>query len=209
VQHRVHNAGKGCHLIQETIYVKERNSTQAKMGGLIVSVVQIHYQGARLVVGRPGLPNVESTFSTGGALLYETPDGLFEIRLMSTAAGDQVMVLLSQVSPRPGITGGFVDQDSNNAPFTPPELVRIAASLEQIRLAMSERPDVRPEQLDFIARKLDDMRAASERLGRKDWMNLALGTMTSVIITGAFTPNAGRAFSKPRKLLCPGSLAGA
>jgi hypothetical protein len=110
-----------------------------------------------------------------------------------SATGLDVTVLLSQVSPRPGIAGGFVDQDSDNAPFTPPELLKIAASVQQIRQAMSERSDVSVEQLDFIARKLDGMQEASERLGRKDWMNLALGTLTSIIVSAALTPNVAKA----------------
>jgi hypothetical protein len=180
-------------LVQETIIVKENNSTQAELGGIIVSAVATYSGHARLVVGRPGLPNVESDLTVGGAVLFETPDGLFEARVMSSNL-IEVTVLLSHLSPRPGIAGGFVDQNSDNAPFTQPELDKIAASVQQIRRAMSERSDVSPEQMDFIARKLDDMRDASERLGRKDWMSLAVGTLTSIIVTAAFTPNVAKAF---------------
>jgi hypothetical protein len=75
----------------------------------------------------------------------------------------------------------------------PDELSRIAADLEQVRLAISGRSDVTPEQLEYISRKLDEMRSASERLGRKDWMNLAVGTLTSVIVTTALDPTVARA----------------
>jgi hypothetical protein len=185
---------KGRHMVQETIVVSERNSALAKMGGIIITAVETYSDRAKLVVGRPGLPNVESTLSVGSAVLFETPDGLFEVRVMSTSQVIRVTVLLTQVSPRPGIAGGFVDQNSDNDPFSPPELARIAASVQQIKQAMSERSDVSTSQIDFIARKLDDMRGASERMGRKDWMNLALGTMTSVIVTAAFTPDVAKAF---------------
>jgi hypothetical protein len=181
-------------MVQETIVINERSSAQAKMGGIIVSVVETYSDSAKLVVGRPGFPNIESTLGTGGAVLFETPEGLFEVRVMSTALVNKITVLLSQVSPRPGIAGGFVDQDTDNTPFTPPELAKIKDSVEQIKRIMSERSDVSASQLDFIARKLDDMREASERMGRKDWMNLAVGTMTSVIVTAAITPDVAKAF---------------
>src|SRR5258708_117389 len=121
---------EGHRMVQETIVVKEHSSTQSKMGGIIVSAPSTLSGQARLVVGHPGLPNVTSELATGGAVLFETPEGLFEVRVMSNTSND-VTVLLTQLSPRPGIAGGFVDQDSDNAPFTPLELVKIAASLRQ------------------------------------------------------------------------------
>jgi hypothetical protein len=186
-QRYIANGIKGHNLVQETIVVKPYNSTQAKTGGIIVSATETSIDRATLVVGRPGFPNIERTLSTGGVVLFETSDGLFEVRVMSTWGG-QVTILLSQISPRPGIMGGFVDQESDNAPFSPPELVKIATSLAQIRQAISGRPDVLPEQLDFISRKLDYLREASERLGRKDWIGLAIGTIGSAILTIALTP---------------------
>lgn len=151
---------------QERFSVRERNSTQAELGGIIVSVVQTLGDRATIVVGHPGLPNIERMLHVGGALLFETSDGLFEVRVMSIS-GSEVAMLLTYVSPQPGIAGGFVDQDQSNSPFTPSELVEIAKSLQHIRLIMSERSDVAPEKLDFISRKLDEMQAASERFGKR------------------------------------------
>lgn len=58
---------------------------------------------------------------------------------------------------------------------------------------MAQRADVTPPQLEFISRKLDEMRAAAGRLGRKDWMNLAVGTITSVLVTAAVASPAAKA----------------
>jgi hypothetical protein len=173
-------------VIQETLVVRENNSAQSELGGIIVSAVETNNGRAKLVVGRPGSPNLESTLSTGGAALFETPEGLFEVRVMSTTAV-QVTVLLTQVSPRPGFAGGFVEQDSDNAPFTSAELVRIATSFQQIQRILSERSDVSPEQLDFVSRKLDDVQRVAEKLGRKDWINLVLGTLSSIVVSAAFS----------------------
>lgn len=177
---------------QERFSVRERNSTQAELGGIIVSVVQTLGDRATIVVGHPGLPNIERMLHVGGALLFETSDGLFEVRVMSIS-GSEVAMLLTYVSPQPGIAGGFVDQDQSNSPFTPSELVEIAKSLQHIRLIMSERSDVAPEKLDFISRKLDEMQAASERFGRKDWKNLFIGTFTNTIFAAALDSTVAKA----------------
>jgi hypothetical protein len=178
---------------QERIVVKERDSTESDLGSLIVSGLETYSDRVSFVVGRPGLPNIQSTLRVGGAVFFETPDeGIFEVRVLSTKP-DSATLLISHVSPRPGIAGGLVNQDPDNSPFMPDELSRIAADLEQVRLAISGRSDVTPEQLEYISRKLDEMRSASERLGRKDWMNLAVGTLTSVIVTTALDPTVARA----------------
>lgn len=181
---------------QEKRIIPERHSLATKLGDLIVSVVAISISNkVALVIGRPGLPNLEVTLSLGGAALFETPDGLFEVRLMKVSVKG-ADILISQIAPRPGIFGGLVDQEPDNSHFTPEELGKIGTSLEQIRFAMSQRRDVTPEQLSYISRKLDEMKAASERLGRKDWMNWVLGVLTSVVVVAAFQPDVARALFK-------------
>lgn len=165
---------------------------QAELGGIIVSAVQTFSDNATLVVGCPGLPNISETLSVGGAVLFETPEGLFEVRVMKTSSAE-VTVLLSHVAPRPGIGGGFIDQKQDNAPFTSEDLAKIKLSIEHIRRAIAERSDIAPEQLTFIGRKLDEMQAASERMGRKDWINLALGTLTSTVVSVALAPSEAKA----------------
>jgi len=180
-------------MAQDRVVVKEHNSVHAKLGGLIISALRTTSDGVDVVVGRPGLPNIERGLRTGGAVLFETPDdGLFEVRLLTSSA-NQAEFLITHISPRQGIAGGLVDQDPSNSPFTPSELAKIADSLQRIRLSLSRRSDVTPEQMDLISRKLDEMRAASERLGRKDWMNLAVGTLTSIVVTAALDREVAKA----------------
>jgi hypothetical protein len=175
--------------VREVLAIQVRESKQADLGGIIVSARQTSSERADLVIGCPGLPNLQDTLSVGGAVLFETPDGLFEIRVLKTLS-QEVEVLISHVSPRPGVTAGFVDQDQENVPFTREEAAQIATSLDRIKRAMSERADVTAEQFAFLTRKLADIHAASERLGRKDWINYALGTLTSVVVSAAFEPSA-------------------
>lgn len=177
---------------QEELEVEGRSSAQANLGSLVLSARNTKSDFVELVVGRPGLPNVQKELEVGDSVLFETPDtGVLEVRVLRTTAA-RATVLVSQVSPRQGILGGLVDDDPDNSPFTSQEIERVKESLEQIKLEMSQRHDLLPEQLDLISRKLDDMQAASERLGRKDWMHLAIGTLTSIVTTMALDQDLAR-----------------
>src|SRR5712692_1993410 len=130
-------------MAQDRALVNEHNSVHVKLGGLIISALRTSSEGVDVVVGRPGLPNIEKSLTTGGAVLFETPDaGLFEVRLLAGYA-TQAEFLISQISPRQGIAGGLVDQDASNSPFTPSELARIADSLHHIGLGLSARSEVK------------------------------------------------------------------
>lgn len=173
-------------MAQESLIVTERSSTLGQLGGLVLSARSTNSIMVELVVGRPGMPNVEQELRVGDAILFETPDtGVLEVRVLATMPS-QAKLLVSQVSPRPGITGGFVDEDTNNSPFMPSELAQVRDSLESIKFAMGQRPDVAPEQLALISRKLDEIQAASERLGRKDWINSVIGILTNLTVAAAF-----------------------
>jgi len=177
---------------QEQLIVHDRDSSQAELGRLVISARETSVSVVELVVGRPGLPNTEKRLRVGEAVLFETPDdGVLEVRVIQTT-GNWAKILITQVSPRPGIAGGLVSDDPNNSPFTPDELVQVRGSIQRIKLVMSSRPELPPEQFDFISRKLDEMQEASERLGRKDWMNLAIGTLTSTIVTAALSTDTAR-----------------
>ena len=179
-------------MLQERVSISERNSIHSDQTGLIISAVHTFIDAAELVVGRPGLRNLEVTLSLGGAALFETPEGVFEVRVLSTFS-TRVEVLVTKISPRPGITAGYVDQDPENTPFLPEELDRIATSIKQIRTAMLTRSDIKSDQMQYLTERLEEMRHASERLGRKDWINYAVGTLTSIVITAAFDPTAAKA----------------
>jgi hypothetical protein len=176
----------------ERLTISERNSVQSDQTGLIISAVHTFGSHAEIVVGRPGLPNLDADLTVGGAVLFETPNGVFEVRVMTTSAS-QVTVLVTHISPRPGIAAGYIDQNPENTPFVREELDQIAASIKEIKMAMSARSDITPEQMRYLAEKLDEMQEASERLGRKDWIGYAIGTFTSIVVTAAFDPSAAKA----------------
>ena len=178
---------------RETIEVRERNSAEAGIGGLVVSAPAANVGRVSLVVGRPGLPNIKADLEVGDAVLFETPDeGLFEVRALSTSAGS-ARLLVTQVSHRRGIMGGLVGQDPSNEPFRKEESARIRESLDQVYDLLVARFDIADEKLDYVARKLDEIGEASERLGRKDWLNLAIGTLTSTVVNAALGTEVAKA----------------
>jgi hypothetical protein len=131
---------------------------------------------------------------TGDAVLLETPsDGLLEVRLIEHSyQGDSIDLLISQVSPRSGLLAGAAEIDPENTSFGEEELRRIAVSIESIKKHTAAMPDLNPEQVQLLARKLDEIQAASTRMGRKDWINYVAGSVTSVCISAAFAPDLTR-----------------
>jgi hypothetical protein len=179
-----------------TVEVAEHGSQRAELGNLILSARTTYPSRCEIVVGSPGLPNVVQTVQAGDAVLFEsTSDGILEVRVLSLGY-QRVQFLITQISPRGGIRGGVVDDDPRNLPFTPSELNKIGESLARIKADLGGLPHAPPEQLDLISRKLDEIRSASERLGRKDWVNYVAGTLTSLCISAAFAPDTTRALFK-------------
>ena len=179
-------------MLQERLTISDRTSLQSDQTGLIISAVNTSSLNAEIVVGRPGLHNLEATLALGGVALFETPEGIFDVRVLATSAY-RVELLVTKISPRPGIAAGYVDQDPENIPFLPEERDRISASINEIRNSMLGRGDIKSEQMDYLSERLEEMRQASERLGRKDWINYAIGTLTSIVITAAFDRSAATA----------------
>ncbi|MEK6641110.1 MAG: hypothetical protein AABZ17_10635 [Nitrospirota bacterium] len=176
---------------QEKIEITSGNSHVCELGGIIVTVLGIDRNDARVVVGRPGMPNSEVSLRIGGATLFETPIGMFEVRLLY-ASNPFTKLLLTEIAPRPGLSAGYVDQDAENAPFTAAERQRLSASLEEVRREVATHAGLSAQQVDFITGKLIEMAAAADRFGRKDWINWALGTLTSIAMTAALDQAAAK-----------------
>jgi hypothetical protein len=177
---------------QTVVVIEEDTSSQTDFSSLILTVRRIYGDSCTVVVGCPGLKNVVKDMSIGDAVLYETPsDGILDVRVL-TINGIKVGLLVSQVSPRFGIAGGFVDEASDNSPFSSNELTHIASSVTNIKKELTQRDDIEAEKLELISRKLDEIQAASGRLGRKDWINYVTGTLTSLCISTAFSPELSK-----------------
>lgn len=149
-----------------------------------------------IVVSSPGLHEVKKTVRLGDAVLFEyPPEGVFEVRCIGFPERNSVRyieLLISQISPQPGIKGGFAINDSSNAPFSPDETLQISQSIKNAESNLRKDQAIPKEQLDLITERLEEIELASHRLGRKDWINYVTGSLTSMCISAAFSPEITR-----------------
>lgn len=179
---------------RERLRVTERRTGIAEHSTLVITMRNVLPTNCVVVIGYPGLPNLTEAMEAGDAVLIETPaDGLLEVRLIEhdyqKSTGD---FLISQVSPRQGLLAGAAEVDPSNSPFGEDELRLVAASIESVKQKLTELTDLKPEHVQLLSRKLDEIQLASTRLGRKDWVNYVAGSLTSVCISAAFSPEITR-----------------
>lgn len=172
---------------KEIIEVGANDSKHMDSTGLVLTVRIAFGNESEIVVGFPGLPNEKRRVYTGDALLYETPMGTFDVRVLSQSS-TKVRFLVTQLSPTPSIAGAFSSSDPSNVQFSPPELEKIALSLEAVKEKVSSQLGIQPEQIALVYKKLDEIGEAATRLGRKDWINYAAGAITSACASAAFAP---------------------
>lgn len=180
-------------VISQTLTIPSGSSKIARNHGLVITVKDWSSASATIVYGAPGAINASKKFELGDASLYETPThGIVEVRLMSITNG-QAEVLVTKVSPRLGFATATNATDEENKPFTTEEVLHIKENIEKIKIGLSASGKFSPEQEQFLSAKFSEIVAASERMGRKDWIMYVSGTLTSVITSAAFDPAAASA----------------
>jgi hypothetical protein len=178
---------------RETFFVKQSKSIISEIGGLVLSNKGSDGETVDLVIGSPGLPNLDKILYLGDAILFETlAEGLLEVRMLSLDY-KQVEVLVTRISPRLGLTAGLAAESESNAGFGKDELNEIKLRAEDIVVGLSARGDVTDEQLNLLRRTIEEVVDASNRLGRKDWIMLVAGTFTNMVVGAAFAPEATKA----------------
>ncbi|MDO9113431.1 MAG: hypothetical protein Q7U63_06495 [Polaromonas sp.] len=180
---------------QEIIEISQYQSGSASFSRLVISLPKMSpYDWCEVVVGYPGMPNVKQKMLVGDAVLYETTeDGILEVRT-TAVHGTAAQFAISQVSPRFGLGAALATNDPSNLPFTEAERDRIAESIAAVKTELTASGRHSEEQLLLIYRKLDEVHAASGRLGRKDWLNYVAGSLTGLCVSAAFAPEVTRGF---------------
>jgi len=79
-----------------------------------------------------------------------------------------------------------------NAPFIPAEQQRIRAGIEELRTYILTTQSLAADHAAFVTRRLNYLADASERLGRKDWINMAVGVITTIVLNAMFAPDTAR-----------------
>jgi hypothetical protein len=100
--------------------------------------------------------------------------------------------LWAAITEPSGLVAAVADTGDDNGPFTHAERARIASSLEEIKQYLLSTQTQTSEQRAFVNARLDYLESAAHRLGRKDWITLALGVMTNIVIGVALNPEAAR-----------------
>ncbi len=80
--------------------------------------------------------------------------------------------------------------DLENTPFTLEEQQRISKAISEIRAHLLTGFSHTETQLKFIEARLQHLEDASKRLGRKDWITLAMGTFTNIVVGVTLAPDA-------------------
>lgn len=92
-------------------------------------------------------------------------------------------------------------EETGNAPFTPMEQTRIYVAVNEIKEFLISTGEYSGTQLQFIEHRLAHLEDSSKRLGRKDWIMLAMGTLTNIIVGVSLAPEATREFIRTANAL--------
>jgi hypothetical protein len=173
---------------QERVTVPVSDNAQTELGSIIISVRGYSDRGWHVTVGFPGMPNSAATLHIGDFILYETLEGILEIRLLSANPANG-RFLLTQITPRLGIRASAIEGDPYNGPFTQSELAQVADSIEKIKTESASQRGLLSEQSRLLNLKLDEIADAAQRMGRKDWKVYVIGSLTGFLTSAAFAPD--------------------
>jgi hypothetical protein len=82
----------------------------------------------------------------------------------------------------------------SNQPFSPTEQESIAKRLTEIEQHLKSLAELGPVQQTYVENQFKYLADAAKRTGRKDWLNLAIGVIISLIIEIAPTKEVGQSF---------------
>jgi hypothetical protein len=84
---------------------------------------------------------------------------------------------------------GSAHRNIPNTPFTVEQQTAIAHRIEDVKTQARENPELTAEQISGIEQKLDELVAASKRVGPKDWLVMLYGTAFGLIINDGVPPH--------------------
>lgn len=88
-----------------------------------------------------------------------------------------------------------------NSSFSLDEQTRISKAIVELKSFLLATQKHSSEQIQFIEERLNHLDESSKRLGRKDWITLAMGTLTNIIVGVALAPDAARELVRNAGLL--------
>jgi hypothetical protein len=91
--------------------------------------------------------------------------------------------LWQQLGRGNGLLQEVAQEDLSNTPFTSAERAEIAQHLQEIKDYLKESHAVSAEQFARIEARLDEVKEASRRVGRKDWLLLFVGILFTLVLS--------------------------
>jgi hypothetical protein len=82
----------------------------------------------------------------------------------------------------------------DNTPFNAVELHRISTSLGEVKAFLIQTHQSSADERRFIEERLKYLEEAAHRLGRKDWINIAAGVTSNIVVGLTLAPDAAREF---------------
>ena len=97
--------------------------------------------------------------------------------------------LWGAISKEARILESAASSDSSNAPFTLEEKAYILQGIDEIKQYLLTAHKLDPE---LVESRLNYLIESSERVGRKDWLNLLISVLVGIVISAALPPEATR-----------------
>jgi hypothetical protein len=143
--------------------------------------------------------NYVSSFVAGDAMGPELTnyswEGLIErVRLWLSDVKHDVETpdLWAELGRRGDLAFSASDSTLQNTPFAPNEREEIAEQLNKFRANANAAFALSEHQAEELDERVDYLIDATERLGRKDWLNSCIGSIFGYVLAVAFPPDMAR-----------------
>jgi hypothetical protein len=83
--------------------------------------------------------------------------------------------------------------DDDNLPFTPEDCRRIEIALEKLDAHVRAQSILNKVQSAYLADQIMYLMSASNRVGRKDWLNIVIGVVAGLVVNGIYAPDRANA----------------
>jgi hypothetical protein len=98
--------------------------------------------------------------------------------------------LWAELQQVPEILAAAQSAEQTNTPFTPDQQADVSRRIDQVKdIVRRENPELTAEQRSAIEETLNEIKEATTRVGRKDWVMLANGALLGLIVNDLVPPH--------------------
>ena len=134
-------------------------------------------------------PGEESIVGQGDVSYWESQKKLFARWLVWLKREVDAPDLWSEISKYQLSAESELREDVSNDPFTAYQAEQIALGIKKIQVYIEEQGLASGEQNSFVREKLNYLVDATKRLGRKDWVLLAMAVIVTFAVQLALPPD--------------------